>query len=218
VPRPKDGYRNKAGDIIPGCTTVIGRFKDSGGLLQWAFSQGKSGARSLYEKRDQAADIGTHAHALFEAYRKHQPEPPTPPGFTPEQKAKAETAYLNALEWEQQVKVKSIAVEQSLICECYQYGCTIDEIVEINGKLLDYEWKTSNRVYPDFLVQAAAQRHIWECNSPELKLSGCGIVRFSKDHGDFAYHFFDNLDDAFRQFVLYREAYEIDRSLKRRAA
>ncbi len=42
--RPAHGYRNAAGNKIPGTTTIIGRFKESGGLLQWAFKQGASGA------------------------------------------------------------------------------------------------------------------------------------------------------------------------------
>ena len=41
------------------------------------------------------------------------------------------------------------------------------------------------------------------------------IKRFAKEHGDFAHHYFPNLDDAWRQFVLFREAYDIDRELKK---
>ena len=36
--------------------------------------------------------------------------------------------------------------------------------------------------------------------------SGDHIGRFSKDHGDFSHHYFDNLDDALRMFILLREA------------
>jgi hypothetical protein len=34
--RPKGGYRNAEGVRVPGVTTIIGRFKDSGGLINWA--------------------------------------------------------------------------------------------------------------------------------------------------------------------------------------
>jgi len=70
--RPKSGYKNNAGKRVPGVTTIIGRFKDSGGLLWWAFEQGKSAERgeinSLYDKRDEAAASGTIAHELFELH------------------------------------------------------------------------------------------------------------------------------------------------------
>jgi len=51
---------------IPGCTTVIGRFKESGGLIYWAWDQGRQGL-DFRETRDKAADAGTLAHAMVEA-------------------------------------------------------------------------------------------------------------------------------------------------------
>ena len=70
MPHPKGGYKTKDGKRVPGVTTIIGRFKDSGALLWWAFAQGKSAERgeisSLYDKRDEAADNGTLAHELVE--------------------------------------------------------------------------------------------------------------------------------------------------------
>ena len=72
MPHPKSGYKLKDGSKVPGVTTIIGRFKDSGGLLWWAFEQGKSAERgeisSLYDKRDEAADAGTLAHSMVEAH------------------------------------------------------------------------------------------------------------------------------------------------------
>ena len=52
--RPKDGYKNNEGKRVPGVTTIIGRFKDSGALMYWAFEQGKAYSRreisGLYDK------------------------------------------------------------------------------------------------------------------------------------------------------------------------
>lgn len=72
MPHPTGGYKNKKGQKVPGVTTVIGRFKDSGGLLYWACEQGKAIERGeisrLYDRRDAAADAGTIAHSLVEMY------------------------------------------------------------------------------------------------------------------------------------------------------
>ena len=69
--RPKGGYKVD-GKRVPGVTTIIGRFKDSGGLMWWAFGQGQAAERgeinSLYDKRDEAAEAGTIAHALVEMH------------------------------------------------------------------------------------------------------------------------------------------------------
>src|SRR5216683_7786479 len=67
MPTPKAGYFLKDGSKVPGTTTIIGRFKDSGGLMFWAFEQGKSGKARLYDDAEKAADIGTCAHAMVEA-------------------------------------------------------------------------------------------------------------------------------------------------------
>ena len=57
--------------------------------------------------------------------------------------------------------------------------------------LLDY--KTSNGVYSDMLIQLAAYKNLWEENRPDLPITGgCHLLRFAKERGDFAHHYFKN--------------------------
>src|SRR6185312_15860219 len=70
MPTPKAGYHLADGTRVPGTTTIIGRFKDSAGLMHWAFKQGKLGKERLYEEAEKAADIGTLAHAMVELHIK----------------------------------------------------------------------------------------------------------------------------------------------------
>jgi len=76
--RPKAGYKDNDGKRVVGVTTAIGRFKESGGLLWWAFEQGKAAERgeinSLYDKRDEAAEAGTICHDLVEMHIKGELE------------------------------------------------------------------------------------------------------------------------------------------------
>lgn len=73
MPHPKGGYRVD-GKRVPSVTTILNRFKDSGALMYWAFSQGQAYERGeidgLYSKRDEAAEAGTIAHALVEEFLK----------------------------------------------------------------------------------------------------------------------------------------------------
>ena len=69
MPHPKDGYRTLDGKRCAGTTTIIGRFKESGALIRWAYNRGKEG-EELYESRDKAAEAGTSAHDLCEAHIK----------------------------------------------------------------------------------------------------------------------------------------------------
>jgi len=47
--RPKSGYFNAAGQPIPGTHDITGRYKEMGGLMNWAYSQGKKGV-PLYQR------------------------------------------------------------------------------------------------------------------------------------------------------------------------
>jgi hypothetical protein len=73
MPRPKIGYYVD-GKPVPGTTTITGRFKDAGGLLYWAFEQGKAAERKeiekLYDKRDESGEAGTICHLLIQMYLK----------------------------------------------------------------------------------------------------------------------------------------------------
>lgn len=64
MPTAKAGYFTKKGERVPGTTTVIGRFKNSGGITHWAWALGYEPyreARAIIEKIVQqgAVDSGT---------------------------------------------------------------------------------------------------------------------------------------------------------------
>ncbi len=217
---PKAGYRLASGERIPGTTTVIGRFKDAGGLLFWAFQQGKEGKATLYEESGKAADIGTAAHRMVELHNLGGSPESVLDAF-PGDRDKVLSAYTAYLDWERMTKVKIISgyQEVQLVSETHKFGGTPDAIGEIEGKLVLLDWKTSNGVYVDHLIQLAAYRQLWnECRPDTPLTGGSHLLRFSKEHGDFAHHHFPDLSDAWRQFVLFREAYDIDKQLKKRAA
>jgi hypothetical protein len=189
---PKGGYRNANGVRVIGVTTVIGRFKDSGGLLYWAFEQGKAAERGeidkLYDRRDQAAESGTLAHSMVEAHINGEDfSMPDLPEKTINEARNAFDSYLN---WERLTRLKIVEQEMPLVSEKYQFGGCPDAIGEVDGKLCLVDWKTSNSVYQDYLIQLAAYKHLWEENNPERPLTGgYHLCRFAKKHGDFAHHY-----------------------------
>lgn len=216
--RPTQGYRNAAGEKVPGTTTIIGRYKDSGPLLHWAFKQGQSGAASLYEKRDEAAAAGTIAHDMIEAQilgREYVMPSSTPPPIA----ERAQNAFEQFLEWHQQTRIEIVATERAYVSERYQFGGTVDGIGrDTKGRIVLIDWKTSNAVYQDYLIQLAAYALLLEECAPEFTPSGFHLLRVAKESADFAHHFFGELEDAKRAFVLMRELYALDSGLKKRAA
>jgi hypothetical protein len=223
---PKGGYKNKAGKRVPGTTTITGRFKDSGALLWWAFGQGKSAERgeieSLYDKRDEAAEAGTLAHAMIESYIKGMAwadHPDVTGKESAEVVEQATKGFDNARKWLDQTSIEIVLTEPELVSELHQFGGSPDAIGKLDGKYCLLDWKTSNGLYPDFLIQVGGGYVLLvnEC-LPEYPITGgIHVCRFSKEFGDFHHHYFDDLPEAREQFLLFRQAYENDKLLKKRA-
>lgn len=224
MPHPKGGYRLTDGTRVPGVTTVLGRFKEAGGLIHWAWEQGRDGF-DFRETRDKAAEAGTLAHALVEYHISGKSDQEIT-SLLEEEKVKkdildkAMIAYENYLNWERTTKLKVVKTEMSLVSEKHKFGGTFDGIavVEVDGVRSLADWKTGG-IYTEALIQCAAYRGLWEEHFPDQKIEGgYHIVSFSRESGDFTHKYFTNLDDGWTQFLLLRQAYEIDKRLKKRAA
>jgi hypothetical protein len=226
--RPTQGYYNAKGDKVPGTTTIIGRFKESGGLIQWAYksgreherlvAQGKDAPRHLYDVVQAAADAGTIAHDMIEAHILGTAY--APPANTPtDVLGRAGNAPAQFLEWYEQTGLTITATERAYVSEALQFGGTVDAIGrDGKGRIVLVDWKTSNAVYSDMLIQLAAYALLLEECDPEATPQGFHLLRVSKDSADFAHHYYGELEDAKEQFKLLRRAYDIDKRLAKRAA
>jgi hypothetical protein len=215
MPTPKEGYRLPDGTPVPGTTTIIGRFKDSGPLLYWAFNRGKSGATRLYD--DTATDIGTQVHAMVEADLHGAELPGFPSTWTDEMRTAATNAFENYKREIKRSRAFFMPLETPLVSGEHRYGGTPDALVEFEGELDIADWKSSNGVYLDHVIQLAAYRNLWNETHPKHPARGARLYRFAKESGAFAEHYYgpETLTLAFRQFLLFREAFELDKKLKR---
>jgi hypothetical protein len=212
MPTARKGYFTKNGTKVPSVTTILGRFKESGGLIWWAWDLGRQGKDYRAEK-DIAAEAGTLAHAAIDAYIHKQP-------FewrgTPEIQAKAISAYEAFLEWSRQTNMVCEETELPLVSEKYQYGGTFDSIL-VKGKRAMGDWKSSNAIYPEYLCQLAAYGNLWNENYPDRPIAGgYHLLRFDKTYADFHHHYWAELDTAWKAFLLLRQLYEYDKELKAR--
>lgn len=209
---PRLGYFSKDGTKIPSVTTVLSRFKESGGLVHWAWKLGTEG-KNYRDVRDQAADAGTLAHEMIDDYIHNRPQSISGDGETVRQAQNAFNAYVA---WEKSTGIKIDWTERQLVSEAHKFGGTPDAFGTIDNKPVLLDWKTSNSVYSDYLIQLAAYALLVKENYG-IEPQGFYLCRFSKENGDFSVHQYPNLDEAERMFLLLREAYEIDKSLKKRA-
>jgi hypothetical protein len=212
MPTPKAGYFLN-GERIPGVTTILGRFKNAGPLMHWAWECGVSG-KDYRQVRDEAASIGTVAHAMVESYiHGEEFDLAAVPSeiITP-----AQRSFSAFLEWAESHKFQVTDVEIQMISPTYRYGGTIDGCL-ISSKRVIFDVKTSNAVYPEMLCQLAAYRYLWnELHPSDQCEPGGHLVRFDKTTGDFRHLWFSELDDAWLAFVHMRDLYSLMKVLEKR--
>lgn len=209
---PTQVYRVN-GKRVPSVTTILSRFKESGGLIQWAYNCGCEGI-DINQVKQEAATAGTVAHLMMEADIRNKPGPKSSE-YPSNIWENALTAFSAYLKWKQQSNLKPSQTELGMVCECHNLGGCLDAVT-IADELCILDWKTSNGIYVDYLCQIAAYGHLWNVNYPDKPIQGYYIVRFTKEEGDFHHHYWQNLDQAWHQFELFREAYDLDKLLKKR--
>lgn len=206
-------YKTKDGTRVPSVTTVLSRFKQCDGLMAWAFQQGVDG-KDFRESRDEAAGAGTLAHLMIEQYLiGGNPEAVDGPD---EQMALAKEAYRGFLRWMESTKFQVTCTERSLISEQHRFGGTLDCVGILGGRLVLGDWKSSNRIYADYLAQLGGYALLWEETTGE-KLHEAHLLRFGKEDASFHHHAWlrSTLELGMDQFLLFRRAYENDRLLRK---
>jgi hypothetical protein len=212
MPTARAGYHTQDGKRVPSVTTIISKFKESGGLVHWAWDLGIQG-KDYRQVRDDAANAGTLAHSLVEQWITKQP---LKVDGDEETTKKAYNAFNIFLEWAEQTKLEVTDTEVALVSERHRFGGTLDAML-VNGKRSLGDWKTSNSVYSDYLFQLAGYAILWEEAHPDRPIEGgYHLMRFSKDFPDFGHHYYAELEDAKRGFLLMRELYDIKATLDKR--
>jgi len=207
-------YKNSKGERLSGVTTIIsgnlGWNKQQ--LMYWAWSEGIEG-RNYRETSEKAADAGTIAHYLIECDIKGKA--PDTSQYPQDLIDKAETCYINYLQWKKTVDFSLHKSEVSLVSEQYQYGATLDCLAKVKGKLCLFDWKSSNGVYADYLIQIAAYKEVWEENNPPDPLDGgIYLLRIDKENAAWTFHYWQSLPKAFEAFKHLLALHEIKKELK----
>lgn len=140
------------GQQVAGTTTAL-RELNKPALLWWAWKEGKEG-RSLNQKRDAAANIGTIAHEILCGRDK---------GYQIDNSNIAPDAWKAALDcvasydsWAKGMDIKTLGAEVQLVSETYLYGGTLDKIAEVNGVPTLIDYKTGKSIYEEYFYQLAA--------------------------------------------------------------
>lgn len=209
-------YKTADGKRVPGVTTITSRFKDSGGLIHWAWQQGVDG-KDYRESRDKAADVGHIVHACIESLIHGEPGPTMPEDA---EKAALVTQGVKSYEtWAAQTRLELLETEVPIVSEEHRFGGTFDALGRLDGELVLVDWKTSNAVYGEYIVQMAAYRQLLK-ERDNAVIAGAHLLRFGKEHGDFHAHYYPAsvLAMGWEWFKCARAMYDLDAKLKKLAA
>jgi hypothetical protein len=168
-------YKNAAGKRVPGVTTILG-ILDKPGLLKWAWRMGQEG-RDPDKVRDEAAAIGTIAHARVEAFLRGLVFDES--GIAPERLAQSGNAFSAFKEWWGRERYQLVASELQLVSERWQVGGTLDILACTPLTLVDI--KTSNGLYREHRLQVAAYAAIYEETHPGERIERLMLVRIPKE-------------------------------------
>lgn len=210
MPRPAGGYRTKAGERVPGVTTVLDQWgQKARGLYYWYWEQGSKGVE-FGKKLEEEATLGTLVHAWIENELRGTPVPVIPP----EHKERAENAMLGFFEWRDAFQYETTGSEVALVSEVYRYGGTIDYPVRLKGRRAILDLKSSKSVYPDHRVQLSAYGVLWDENFPEDRTTGYHLLQVNKETGGFAHHYFPSLAKEWEVFQHLRALYDLAKAMK----
>lgn len=220
------------GKPLIGVTTALGIISKGDGLIQWGVNQAVEhianqlkGELSLEQvhallweaktawraKRDEAADIGSQAHAWVECYLRG--ENPDWPRQEPIRKScEAAVKWLDLHKWE------TIEVEKQIYSPKHGYAGILDWWAVIDGVPSVPDWKTSKGIYTSYRYQTAAYVKALEEETGE-KPKNRWILRIDKTTGEFEDLCLPNKELAadFKAFKNALDLYKREQELKKRA-
>lgn len=208
-------YKDHSGKRVPSVTTILSRFKDSGGLIYWANQQGLDGL-TLEEARNKPARAGQLAHDLVEAHINGWDEPELT--GSDEMIRQARNALANFLNWQEQSRIEFKHTEVSLVSNDYRFGGRLDAIgMQPDGRLALVDFKTGP-LYGEHLLQCAAYTLMWNENFPESPVNGgAHLISFRREKADFGHHYFGDLLAEKDVFIQMRTLYGAVKRVEKRA-
>mgnify|MGYP003678914640 FL=1 len=190
---------------VPGVTTILSRFKLSTPLIIWANRLGLEG-KDYFKELNKAGDIGTELHNLAELHIKNEhydlPEDET-----------VRNCFNQFLDWWDKSNYQVTWTEKPYASKKLFYGGCPDLLV--NGNTL-IDFKTSKGIYLDYLIQLSAYAALIK-EVDGIEIEQAIIVRFPKDNDTTEFATFSKADlkAAFKQFKLFRKAFDIDKDLNK---
>jgi hypothetical protein len=149
-------YRNEDGVFVPSVTTILEAYPKDAAFYQWL----KNNGQDSDELRDKAAERGTAVHTMTEAYDNGSEVSLLNDDGRPGWKLGEWAMFERYVEFSQRFSPTIKMNEQNYVSAELGYAGTIDRVMQLDGRLLLVDIKTSGSVWPAYWLQLAAYRRL----------------------------------------------------------
>jgi hypothetical protein len=149
-------YRNEDGVFVPSVTTILEAYPKDAAFYQWL----KNNGQDSDELRDKAAERGTAVHSMTEAYDNGSEVSLLNDDGRPGWKLGEWAMFERYVEFSQRFSPVIKMNEQNYVSAELGYAGTIDRVMQVDGRLLLVDIKTSGSVWPAYWLQLAAYRRL----------------------------------------------------------
>lgn len=235
---PTSHKYKKAGDkgYLTSVTSVTGVIDKSPFLIPWAVGLTANYLRAFTEtvegelvhklaletaideasrqhtiKKEEAGDKGSQVHAFAEAFTHAVLTRSAPPSVeTDDEDVKR---GINAfLSWVTQNHVQFVAPELLVYSRKHDYCGILDAVAVVNGKKYIIDYKTSKRIYTEYLLQVAGYGIAYE--EEHGAVDGYIILRFDKETGELEQRVLDKKADIKEAKTTFLSALKLKQWLK----
>jgi hypothetical protein len=212
-PKDKNGrteYRSKDGKKLPSVTQIVGESlggwaKDA--LMYWAWQEGTAG-RNFRDKTQEAADIGTIAHLMIDAFLNDRD--PDLGRFSSDEEIhkikRAQIPFESFLTWYMTNELDFHCTERQMVSNLYHFGGTMDGLATVNGQRAIIDYKSSRHIYASILAQLGGYSLLWEEAGKEL-INRAHAIHIGKE-GEFGVYTFTPAEIG-KGRVLFHHAHSI---------
>lgn len=144
--------------FIPSVTTILEAYPKGPQYYEWLKKMGED-SDSI---RDEAGRRGSVVHDLTERYERGEEVSLFNDIGGIDYKLSEWAMFERFVEFTKRFEYKIAYSEQNFISEELGYAGTIDRVIEMDGKLILVDIKTSNAIYPSYWLQLAAYKQLIE--------------------------------------------------------
>jgi hypothetical protein len=149
-------YQTPDGGFVPSVTTVLEAYPKGASYYNWLKEVGKDAD----EIRDEAGRRGSVVHKLTEDYDAGKAVNLVNDHGSIDYKLNEWAMFEKYVEFRSRFDFTVDAIELNIISKELGYAGTVDRIIDLYGKKILVDIKTSNAIYPSYWLQLAAYRNL----------------------------------------------------------